>query len=439
MRVDIGNALAAVAQPGVDRNSLGSLDDRVGRAHDRIERGIDDREFGYAALGLPAEADPGAIREAVTPVEDSEAVLTVGIGGSALGAATLTEALVPERFHGVLDNVDPAHTNRLLADLPLAETAVHVVSRSGTTAETLANFLVVREAFEEAGVDWTQRTVVTTGESGPLRDLADDQGLPALDVPEGVPGRFSVLSSVGLVPAAIHGVDVEAVLEGGRAGREALAPSLFDSPAYAYGAVAHALEVRGAATNVMMPYEERLESFAEWFAQLWAESLGKDGLGQTPVRALGATDQHSQLQLYRAGRHDGLVTFVRARERPGCPIPQTDVEALSYLGGTDLGDLLDAEFEATEASLAAADRPSVRIEVDRLDAAGVGELLYGLEAACVLAGELAGVETFTQPAVEWGKRAARGLLGGGDFEEADAVAGKERLTVDADSDGSDRD
>jgi glucose-6-phosphate isomerase len=211
---------------------------------------------------------------------------------------------------------------------------------------------------------------------------------------------------------------------------DGLAGSLLECPAYAYGAVAYALDVRGGAVNAVMPYAEGLEPFAEWFAQLWAESLGKDGLGQTPARALGATDQHSQLQLYRAGPRDKLITLVRPRERPACPIPETDIADLAYLGGADLGELLDAEFEATEASLAAAGRPNVRVEIDRVDARGVGDLLYSMEAACVLAGELYGVETFTQPAVEWGKRAARGLLGGGDFPEAEAVAEKKQLVVD---------
>ena len=182
-----------------------------------------------------------------------------------------------------------------------------------------------------------------------------------------------------------------------------------------------------------MPYAESLEPFAEWFAQLWAESLGKDGQGQTPARALGATDQHSQLQLYRAGRHDKLVTLVRPRERADLDIPDTDVEGLSYLGGSTLGDLLDAEFEATEASLAAAGKPNVRLEVDRVDEHGIGDLLVSLEAACILAGELMGVETFTQPAVEWGKNAARGLLGGGEFAEAEAVREKTTLAVDPDT------
>ncbi|WP_459191216.1 glucose-6-phosphate isomerase [Halosimplex sp. J119] len=431
MRVDIGNALASEADPGIGGEALDDLDERVADAHDRIARGMADDEFGYAALNLPERTDADAIEAAVDGF-DPDAVLTVGIGGSALGAVTITEALAGDSpvDHYALDNVDPAHVNRLLDELPLDETVVHVVSRSGTTAETLANFLVVREAMDAAGVDWTEQTVVTTGESGPLRELAETEGLPALDVPEGVPGRFSALSTVGLVPAAIMGVDLEGLLAGGRAGADALAGSLYDCPAYAYGAVAYALDQRGASVNAMVPYAEGLESFAEWFAQLWAESLGKDGGGQTPARALGATDQHSQLQLYRAGPRDKLVTLVRPAARPDCPIPETDVADLEYLGGQDLGTLLDAEFEATEASLAAAERPSVRIELDAMDAESVGRLLFDMEAACVLAGELYGVETFTQPAVEWGKKAARGLLGGGEFEEAEAVREKTELVVE---------
>ncbi len=434
MHLDIGNALASVADPGLSRDALDDLDDRVADAHDRIARGRANGEFGYAALNLPARADPDEVRRAVDGF-DPEAVLTVGIGGSALGAVTLTRALGADSSvdHYALDNVDPAHAARRLEELSLGATVVHAVSRSGTTAETLANFLVVREAMDAAGVDWTARTVVTTGDEGPLRELADRHGLPALDTPAGVPGRFSALSTVGLVPAALQGVDLDALLAGGEAGADALAGSLLDCPAYAYGAVSQALDERGATTNAVMPYAESLEAFAEWFAQLWAESLGKDGGGQTPVRALGATDQHSQLQLYRAGRRNKLVTFVRPRERPAADrttVPETDVDALSYLGGRDLGEVIDAEFVATEASLAAAGRPSVRVEIPRVDARSVGRLLYDVEAACVLAGELAGVETFDQPAVEWGKSATRGLLGGSDAPEAEAAREKTELVVE---------
>jgi len=412
MHVDLGNALAETATPGVPEDELTRLDERVADAHDRIAAGMADDKFGYAALNLPETADADAVREAVEPFADSETLLTVGIGGSALGAATLVDALDSDLDCHFLDNVDPEHVTGLLNDVDLSETAVHVVSRSGTTAETLANFLVVREAMADAGVDWTERTFVTTGLDGNLRDLADEHDLPALAVPEGVPGRFSALSTVGLPAAALAGHDVEAILAGGRDGMDALADSLFDCPAYAYGAVAYALDQRGASTNAMMPYAEGLETFAEWFAQLWAESLGKDGLGQTPARALGATDQHSQLQLYRAGPRDKLVTLVRPTERADRDIPETELEGLDYLAGHSLGDLLDAEFEATEASLAESGVPNIRVEIDAVDERSLGRLLYDMEAACMLAGELYGVETFTQPAVEWGKEAARGLLRG---------------------------
>jgi glucose-6-phosphate isomerase len=428
MYVDIGNALETT--PGVSRDSLERLDGHVAAAHERIETGRAEGEHGYAALNLPETVDTNAIHRAVEPFADAEAFLNVGIGGSALGAATLSAALDADVEAYYLDNVDPVHTRALLDSLPLEKTVMNVVSRSGTTAETLSTFLVVREAMDSAGVDWTERTLVTTGEAGNLRRLADQHDLPSLPVPDGVPGRFSVLSTVGLAAAAVQGHDLEALLAGGASAAESLSGSLFESPAYAYGAVSYALAERGALTNAMMPYAESLEYFAEWFAQLWAESLGKDGLGQTPARALGATDQHSQLQLYRAGPHDKMVTLLRPREYADVGIPETDLEGLSYLGGASLGELLDAEFEATEASLVAADVPNVRLEIDHVDEYALGELLYSMEAACVLYGELAGVSTFTQPAVEWGKRAARGLLGGGDFEEADAVADKTRLEIE---------
>ena len=428
MHVDLGNALDTT--PGLTEETLERLDDRVADAHDRIAAGMADDEFGYAALNLPETTEAAAIRAATDRFDRPEAVLTVGIGGSALGAATLANALESDVDAYFLDNVDPDAVDALLDDLPLDDTVVNVVSKSGTTAETLANFLVVREAMDEAGVDWTERTLVTTGEAGNLRALADAHDLPALDVPDGVPGRFSALSTVGLAVPALQGHDIEAVLAGGRDGMAGLSGSLFETPAYAYGAATYALAERGALTNAVMPYAESLETFAEWFAQLWAESLGKDGLGQTPARALGATDQHSQLQLYRAGPPDKLVSLIRPTERAETAIPETDLDGLSYLGGSSLGDLLDAEFEATEASLAAAGVPNLRVELDRIDERGLGELLYGMEAACVLYGELASVSTFTQPAVEWGKKAARGLLGGGEFSEADAVADKRELRIE---------
>jgi glucose-6-phosphate isomerase len=450
MQADLGGALSATASPGVSRTALERVDERVRDAHERIATGRAERAFGYAALELPTETEPAAIREAVAPLRAHEPahLLVVGIGGSALGAATLVDALTAPETGAtptthVLDNVDPEHTGRVLDRVDPAETVVVVVSRSGTTVETLSNFLAVRARFERAGVDWTERTLAVTGDDGPLRRLVDRHDMASLPVPEGVPGRFGVLSAVGLAPAAVAGVDVEAVLSG--AASVDLEPSLFDCPAYAYGAVSQALATRGARVNALLPYAERLETFGEWVAQLWAESLGKDGLGQVPARALGATDQHSQLQLYRDGPRNLMVTMLRPAERPALALPGGDTgdgdgetaesgvtgppSELSYLAGTDLGRVLDAEYRATGASLAAAGRPSVDLTVDAVDARSLGALLFEFEAACVLAGELAGVNAFDQPAVEWGKRAARGLLGES-TEESRAVETGPSLRVE---------
>jgi glucose-6-phosphate isomerase len=216
MRVDIGNCLASVATPGIARDNLDRLDPHVAAAHERIEARRAEGAFGYAALDLPETTDPGAIHAAADAVPDAQTVLTVGIGGSALGAKTLTAGLGTGHGHHVaLDNLDPTYSTPVLEHLDLESTVLHVVSRSGTTVETVVNFLLARSAMEAAGVDWAERTVVTTGTSGPLRSLAETHDLPVLAVPEGVPGRFSVLSAMGLVPAAIAGVDVEALLVGG--------------------------------------------------------------------------------------------------------------------------------------------------------------------------------------------------------------------------------
>jgi len=437
MDVDIGNALEAVASPGVSLSALEELDTRVAAAHERMQDGRSRDEFGYATLDLPETTDTDAIQSTVDPVRTASALITIGIGGSALGADALSAALENQKTTDVesyvLDNVDPAETRAVLDAVPLEDTVLNVVSRSGTTAETLANFRVAREAIDRAGGEWTAQTIVTTGPDGPLRTLAERHSLPTLEVPEGVPGRFGALSPVGLLAPALEGHDIDAILGGAREEASQLSPSLFESPAYAYGALSYALERRGASVNAMMPYREALEEFAEWFAQLWAESLGKAGTGQAPLRALGATDQHSQLQRYRAGPRDTMVTLLRVQSHPPLeiPAPSTDAGALPAMGEKTMGELLDAELLGTEASLAAADRPSVRLEIDALDEHSVGGLIYALEAACILGGELAEVDAFTQPAVEWGKNCTRALLADEQTPETAAVGEKRTLRVES--------
>lgn len=429
MQVDLGNSLRTVADPGISRDALDRLDAQISVSHDRICEGRDTNEFGYAALNLPESTETRKIEEAVTEMPDAGMVLTIGIGGSALGAVMLTEALGSGDSHIAIDNVDPVYVKQTLGELDFEETVIHVVSKSGSTIETIANFHVVMSAFESAGVDWTERTVVTTGDTGPLRSIANEYSLPVLDAPDNVPGRYAALSPVGLVPLEVLGHDVDAVLSGAAQSAQELSGSLYSTPAYAYAAVMAGLARRGVVANAMMPYAESLESFSEWFSQLWAESLGKDGFGQIPLRVLGVTDQHSQLQLYREGPRNTVVTFLRSASTAGVEVPAVEDPSMSFLDGVSLGEILHAEFEATEASLAAASRPSVRIEVDETEAGNLGKLVYGMEAACIMVGELQCVDPFDQPGVEWGKEATKALLGGGRSERLVELEGKVSLVV----------
>ena len=368
-------------------------------------------------------------------------VLLLGIGGSALGPIALRTALRPPawntlsdaerggypRLH-VLDNVDPDTITATLARLDLANTVVLVVSKSGGTAETMAQYLIVRDRFDQAlGREARAQFVfVTDPEKGSLRPIARAEDLAALDIPPNVGGRFSVLTPVGLLPAALIGIDVAGLLRGAEQVRQRCETAeLAANPAGAYAALqylAHA--AHGKPVQVLMPYADPLRDLAGWFVQLWAESLGKarpDGthVGPTPLPALGATDQHAQVQLFMEGPADKTVTFVAVagRENRG-PIPKLyeDVPDLAYLGGHTLGELLDVERRATAGALAARGRPNMTLTLDAVDAEHVGGLMFLLEMATAYAGEFYGIDAFNQPGVELGKQFTYGMLGRPGFE-----------------------
>jgi len=410
MRVNIEGVVGEQYEPGLTAADLERVNDDVAAAHNEIDAARQDGEFGYAALA--PDPDTEAITKA-TRAFDPAAILTIGMGGSALPAAALTETISPsERKNGteersgkpphyVLDTIDPEHVPELLSELSLTETLVHVVSRSGTTAETLANANVVFDAIEGAGGEWTEQTLVTTGPRGPLHDLVEAHDLPSLPAPSDMPGRFGVLTPAGLVPPAVQGYNIEAIVNGAQQELDGLHPSLFETPAYAYGAVAYALAERGATDNVLLPYSEALGPLVEWFAQLWAESLGKDGWGQTPVRSMGARDQHSQLQLYCDGPDERFVTVISPAEYPTCAVPNGPLPE-DVLDEASLEELQDSERRTTISRLLGAGTPTVELDVRR-DEENVGKLVGALMAATILVGELADVETFTQPAVEGAK------------------------------------
>ncbi len=346
-------------------------------------------------------------------------VVQLGIGGSSLGAQTLCRALLPQRHNervrpGSLrchfpDNLDPEAFGALLETLDPRRTLVHVVSKSGRTLETLAQLGALRAC-------WGKRTklehfVVTTEPKSPLREYAQKEGIQhVLSFPEHVCGRFSVFTASGLLVPALCGVPVNGVLAGARAMEARCRRDSMAGPAGRLAAIhfAHDREY-GRPIHVEMIYSDALVPLGEWFRQLWAESLGKGGHGPTPVTARGATDQHSQLQLYVDGPDDKLYTFVRVdRMRSRQRVSQRAEPPL--IRGRDLGEIFAAEAAGTREALLAAGRPLIDLRLPRVSPRVVGEILLLQQYQTALAGALYGVNPFDQPGVEAGKRATVRLL-----------------------------
>jgi glucose-6-phosphate isomerase len=442
LHLDYGNMLAPrLGGRGIGPERLDGLLDRFASIHSDVRRRRDAGELGFYRLLDPSGLPDQIQTFADGPGQAFENVVVLGIGGSALGATALLHALrgpewnernaeardhFPRLF--VLDNVDPETVAALLDRIDVRRTLFNVISKSGTTAETMAQFLIARERLEQAIDDpegYRRHLLFTTDpKQGVLRDIADRESIPTLPIPPDVGGRFSVLSAVGLLPAAMVGVDVGALLAGARAMDERCdTPTLMDNPAGLFAALQWLADREaGAPIHVMMPYSDRLHSVADWYRQLWAESLGKqrslDGedihVGPTPVKALGATDQHSQVQLYIEGPFDKTVAFLAVEQRDrDITIPRfyDEIEALGYLGGHTLGELLDAERRATAAALAERGRMNMTLMLPRLDEHSLGQLLMMLEIATVYAGALYEVDPLDQPGVELGKRLTYGLMG----------------------------
>lgn len=368
--------------------------------------------------------------------EKFDTFVLLGIGGSALGPRAIIDslrhpfqALQPRGGMRVFicDNVDPRSLGAILDVVDLDKTVFNVISKSGGTAEVLSLFMIVRErlirAFGEKGC--REKVVFTTDpEKGPLRKIAKEEGYRAFEAPPGVGGRYSVLTPVGLLPAAAAGIDVRELLSGAeQVDHGCRSAEMLDNPAVLLAAAAHAFHTKkNRNILVMMPYSNGLLTLAEWFQQLWAESLGKlhdvDGrevrAGSTPVRALGATDQHSQLQLYMEGPDDKLITFLRV-EKPGqdikIPAAYPDMDDFEYLGGHSLGELLNAEQEASAAALARNGRPNMTLKIDTLNAETVGGLFYFMELTTAIAGGLYRINPYDQPGVELGKKLTYGMMG----------------------------
>jgi glucose-6-phosphate isomerase len=433
LRLDYSNMM--IVPGGFDPAALSTAAPRFSEAKHKFEDRRRSGSVGFVDLPGNRALVEQVMRYAESARGKYDDVVILGIGGSALGPIALRTALRPSgwnmlderarrsypRLH-VLDNVDPETIAALLDRLRLARTLFIVTSKSGGTAETMAQFLIVHERLAREGLDIVRHLVfITDPKAGALRPLAQRLGVTALDIPANIGGRFSVLTPVGTLPAALIGIDIESLLAGaGMMGERCSTSELTKNPAGVYAVLQWLADTTlQKRVAVFMPYSDPLRDFAAWFVQLWAESLGKqrpDGssVGSTPVAALGATDQHAQVQLFMEGPADKTVTFVAVEQRATdveIPAGFSDVTELGYLGGHTLGELIDIEQRATAGALARRGRPNMTIRLDKVDASHVGQLMMFLELATAYAGELYGVDAFNQPGVELGKQFAYAMLG----------------------------
>ena len=347
----------------------------------------------------------------------------VGIGGSALGPMAVHKALSHPYYNALsggdrpgprihfAENTDPATLSAIFDLADPQGTYVNVVTKSGSTAETMANFLVIRGVLIDALGDFgfQGRTIATTDpEEGFLKQIADRDDLKVLPIPADVGGRFSVLTPVGLLPAAVAGLDIDALLAGASQCVDEVNERGAEHPAVV-GATMHYLmdTARGRNVRVMMTYADALERLAAWFVQLWAESLGKDGKGSTPHGAVGTTDQHSQVQLYMEGPEDKVIEIVEVEDHPSdLTIPEAydDLEGVGYLGGHSMAELLNVECDATRRALTEAGHPNSTIRLRATNEENLGYVFQALEVQTAIAGSLYGVNAFNQPGVEAGKQ-----------------------------------
>ena len=369
--------------------------------------------------------------------------VVLGIGGSALGPIAVFNALkhlhyndLPDEKRGgpkfyVEDNIDPERMAALLDVIEIDKTMFNVITKSGSTSETMSQYLIIWDLLVKRFGDKAKDHMIatTSATKGNLIKLAQKEGLKTFYIPDGVGGRFSELCPVGLLPAAVLGIDIEEML----AGAEYMDKRCDDhkierNPAMAFALTQYLAFNKGMNVSVMMPYADSLKLMADWYCQLWAESLGKaekkDGspafVGQTPVKSLGVTDQHSQVQLYTEGPFDKVITFIAVDNyratvdiANGCE----EFPNVNFLCGHTLNQLISTEMVATEYALNQKGRMNNTIYLPEVNEFTLGELMFMLELATAYAGEMFGIDTFNQPGVEEGKNATYALFGRVGYEE----------------------
>jgi glucose-6-phosphate isomerase len=412
---------------GVTPDDLLGIQGQVRAAHDQLQKWRASKDAIF--MDYPFEVGLASrFRKSAGEVQNGfDNLVVLGIGGSSLGLRCIAGALLPpyanlleRKKRGnapklfVCDNIDPETFGTLLEYVDLKETCFNVISKSGGTTETMSQLFVVLPMLKaRLGRKWKEHLYVTTDpEAGPLRKFVVEEDLSSFDVPPKLGGRFSVLSAVGLFPAACLGLDIEGILDGARAmARQCAGTDLDENPAYKNSAIDEIMSTKkGKKISVLMSYADRLSLLADWYVQLFAESLGKDGKGMTPLKAVGSTDQHSQIQLFMEGPNDKLITIIGLDEfSRSVPVMQV-MTGFEQLQGHDLGKILNVLRDASSQALVANHRPVIGLTIPQVTPQAIGELFMFYEISTAFSGAMMGVNPFDQPGVELGKKLAKQIL-----------------------------
>ncbi|MCL1883953.1 MAG: glucose-6-phosphate isomerase [Defluviitaleaceae bacterium] len=462
MRMDYNNMLNNRVSDGISREQVENLSAAIAKANKAM---IEKRAAGKMAwrdLPYNQESVVTEISDYVNEMKnDIDAFVVLGIGGSALGPLAVQQALnhpwwneLPREKRGgfpklyVLDNVDPERLVYFFQTVDPTRCLYNVISKSGSTSETMSQFMIIQKLLEEkVGKEAAKSKIVCTTDavSGNLITIAKAEGYKYFIIPSAVGGRFSELTPVGLLPAAFCGIDIKGLLAGAAAMDEACkTDDIYKNPAHMYALLHYIGMTNGKNISVVMPYADSLKWISDWYAQLWAESLGKQydlsgkvvNVGQTPVKALGVTDQHSQVQLYAEGPFDKIIVFLGVDEyRETITIPKTyaDMPSLGFLGGVTHNELIKTEQAATEYAITKTGRMNMTITLPKVTAHTLGQLLYFFEVATAYAGELLNIDAFDQPGVEEGKNATYAMFGRPGYEakkaELDAAPTKDEKYI----------
>ncbi len=428
---------------GIADSEIQSMEQFALKAFDTVEAGRGNDMQGWMDSPYDQDEVVKAIVKKAEEIRNYDAFVVLGIGGSALGPIAVFQALkhlyyneLPRekrngpRFY-VLDNVDPERMNALFDIIDVEKTIFNVITKSGATSETMSQYLIINDLLKKRLGDKANKHIIATTSSskGSLIGLAKEQGYDTFFIPEGVGGRFSELCPVGLLPAAVVGIDIAKMLEGAKHMDQVCRnKNLYSNPALMSALLQYISMKNGKNITVMMPYADSLKYIADWYCQLWAESLGKavdnDGnivhAGQTPVKSLGVTDQHSQVQLYAEGPFDKVITFIEVQNfRSKCEIPGglEQLPNVSFLSGNTLNDLMSKELYATRYALTKQKRSNYTIVLDKVDEFNLGALLYLFQMQTAYCGAMLNINTYDQPGVEEGKNATYALFGRKGYEE----------------------